>query len=114
MENYDKMYAELRMELATKLQDILNSSVEKKSLSVEVIKQRMDSLRQAILDEGDRNFYEPPVGVIFDNGQPKYTSPIDCLNCALLSKAASSAIVHIHDRMSVVLKPEHFNAGVGP
>ncbi len=80
MENSDKTYAELRMELATKLQDILNSSVEKKTLSVEVIKQRMDNLRQAILNEGDRDFYQPPVGVIFDNGQPKYINSADSLN----------------------------------
>jgi len=32
------------------------------------------------------------------------------LSCALLSKAASPAIVRIHDRMPVVLKPEHFDA----
>jgi putative SOS response-associated peptidase YedK len=32
------------------------------------------------------------------------------LSCALLSKAASPAIVHIHARMPVVLKPEHFHA----
>jgi len=41
----------------------------------------------------------------------------DCtqvLSCALLSKAASPAIVHIHDRMPVVLKPEHFNAWMDP
>ena len=36
------------------------------------------------------------------------------LSCALLSKAASPGIVHIHDRMPVVLKPKHFNAWVGP
>ena len=35
-------------------------------------------------------------------------------SCALLSKAASPAIVHIHDRMPVVLKPEHFNAWMDP
>ncbi len=32
------------------------------------------------------------------------------ISCALLSKTASPAIVHIHDRMPVVLKPEHFDA----
>jgi putative SOS response-associated peptidase YedK len=32
------------------------------------------------------------------------------LSCALLSKAAAPGIVHIHDRMPVVLKPEHFDA----
>ena len=36
------------------------------------------------------------------------------LSCALLSKAASPAIVHIHDRMPVVLKPEHFDAWMDP
>ena len=32
------------------------------------------------------------------------------LSCTLLSKTASPAIVHIHDRMPVVLKPEHFDS----
>ena len=32
------------------------------------------------------------------------------LSCALLSKAAAPGIAHIHDRMPVVLKPEHFEA----
>jgi putative SOS response-associated peptidase YedK len=36
----------------------------------------------------------------------------EVLSCALLSKAASSVIVHIHDRMPVVLKQEHFAAWV--
>ena len=36
------------------------------------------------------------------------------LSCALLSMAASPAIVHIHDRMPVVLKPEHFDAWLDP
>ena len=36
------------------------------------------------------------------------------LSCALLSKAASPAIVHIHDRMPVVLKQEHFAAWLDP
>ena len=36
------------------------------------------------------------------------------LSCVLLSKAASPAIVHIHDRMPVVLKPEHFDAWLEP
>ncbi len=36
------------------------------------------------------------------------------LSCALLSKAASPAIVHIHDRMPVALKPEHFDAWMDP
>nr|WP_244150404.1 SOS response-associated peptidase [Desulfomicrobium norvegicum] len=31
------------------------------------------------------------------------------LSCALLSKAAAPGIDHIHDRMPVVLKPEHFD-----
>ena len=38
----------------------------------------------------------------------------EVLSCALLSKAASPAIVHIHDRMPVVLKPEHFDAWMDP
>jgi hypothetical protein len=33
---------------------------------------------------------------------------------ALLSKAASPGIVHIHDRLPVVLKPEHFEAWLDP
>ena len=36
------------------------------------------------------------------------------LSCALLSKAAAPGIVHIHDRMPVVLKPEHFDAWLDP
>lgn len=36
----------------------------------------------------------------------------EVLSCALLSKAASSDIAHIHDRMPVVLKTEHFGAWV--
>lgn len=36
------------------------------------------------------------------------------LSCALLSKAAAAGIVHIHDRMPVVLKPEHFDAWLDP
>jgi putative SOS response-associated peptidase YedK len=36
------------------------------------------------------------------------------LSCALLSKAAAPGIVHIHDRMPVVLKPEHFDAWLEP
>lgn len=36
------------------------------------------------------------------------------LSCALLSKEAAPGIVHIHDRMPVVLKPEHFNAWLDP
>ncbi|UTF51829.1 SOS response-associated peptidase [Desulfomicrobium sp. ZS1] len=34
----------------------------------------------------------------------------EVLSCALLSKAASPTIVHIHNRMPVVLKPDHFDA----
>jgi putative SOS response-associated peptidase YedK len=30
------------------------------------------------------------------------------LSCALMSKTAAPSIAHIHDRMPVVLKPEHF------
>jgi len=36
------------------------------------------------------------------------------LSCALLSKVAAPGIVHIHDRMPVVLKPEHFDAWLDP
>jgi len=36
------------------------------------------------------------------------------LSCALLSKAPAPGIVHIHDRMPVVLKPEHFDAWLDP
>lgn len=36
------------------------------------------------------------------------------LSCALLSKAAAPGIVHIHDRMPMVLKPEHFDAWLDP
>ncbi|NCC04565.1 MAG: SOS response-associated peptidase [Proteobacteria bacterium] len=36
------------------------------------------------------------------------------LSCALLSKAAAPGIVHIHDRMPVVIKPEHFDAWLDP
>jgi putative SOS response-associated peptidase YedK len=36
------------------------------------------------------------------------------LSCALLSKAAAPGIVLIHDRMPVVLKPEHFDAWLDP
>ena len=38
----------------------------------------------------------------------------EVLSCALLSKAAAPGIVHIHDRMPVVLKPEHFDAWLDP
>ncbi len=36
------------------------------------------------------------------------------LSCALLSKTAAPSIAHIHDRMPVVLKPEHFAAWLDP
>lgn len=36
------------------------------------------------------------------------------LSCALLSMEAAPAIVHIHDRMPVVLKPEHFDVWLDP
>ncbi len=36
------------------------------------------------------------------------------LSCALLTKVASSTIAHIHDRMPVVLKPEHFDVWLDP
>lgn len=36
------------------------------------------------------------------------------LSCALLSKAAAPSIVHIHDRMPVVLKQDHFEAWLDP
>lgn len=36
------------------------------------------------------------------------------LSCALLSKTAPPGIVHIHDRMPVVLKPEHFDTWLDP
>ena len=38
----------------------------------------------------------------------------EVLSCALLSKAASPVIAHIHDRMPVVLKQEHYDAWVDP
>ena len=36
------------------------------------------------------------------------------LSCALLSKTAAPGIVHILDRMPVVLKPKHFDAWLDP
>ncbi len=36
------------------------------------------------------------------------------LSCALLSKTAAPSIAHIHDRMPVVLKPDHFAAWLDP
>ena len=36
------------------------------------------------------------------------------ISCALLSKAAAPGIVHIHDRMPVVITPEHFDAWLDP
>jgi putative SOS response-associated peptidase YedK len=39
---------------------------------------------------------------------------IRVLSCALLSKAAAPGIVHIHDRMPVLLKPEHFDTWLDP
>jgi putative SOS response-associated peptidase YedK len=38
----------------------------------------------------------------------------EVLSCVLLSKSASPSIDLIHDRMPVVLKPEHFGAWVDP
>lgn len=36
------------------------------------------------------------------------------LSCALMSKTAAPSIAHIHDRMPVVLKPDHFAAWLDP
>jgi len=36
------------------------------------------------------------------------------LSCALISKAVAPSIVHIHDRMPLFLKPEHFDTWLDP
>lgn len=38
----------------------------------------------------------------------------EALSCALMSKTAAPSIAQIHDRMPIVLKPEHYDAWVDP
>jgi putative SOS response-associated peptidase YedK len=36
------------------------------------------------------------------------------MTCALMTKEAAPSVAHVHHRMPVILKPEHFNAWVDP
>ena len=68
MEQDTMNYGEVRTRLAAELTALLESCGEKRLLTLDEIRRRIDSLRQRMLDAADNNFYSPPKGVLFDSG----------------------------------------------
>lgn len=75
MDDTHETYAEFRAELVQNLQLIIESGEKKKPVSIATIRQRLDKVRQDILDNADNNFYQSPPGVLFDSGKPVPISP---------------------------------------
>ena len=72
-------FAAAKAHLASKLKELMDSCPEKKPPTIATIRQRMDQLRQRMLEAADSTLYKPQRGIAVDNSTIVPLAPDDTL-----------------------------------